>query len=358
MPRIGKAFAVALLATMGCAAVARVRGTQDADVRPEEVRTVLSVLAADSMEGRNTGREGSMKAARYIAAWFRTAGLEAAGDSGYFQRVPMKDGGRSARNGTLRATAVPSFAELDTVPLERRLYGGNVVGVLTGSDPVLRDEIVVVGAHYDHVGVGNAVNGDSIYNGADDDASGTATVMFVARALAAGARPKRTIVFVASTGEETGLIGTRWYLAHPARPLERTVANLEVEMIGRPDSLAGGAGKAWLTGFDRSNMGDLLRERGIPIVADPRPDQCFFSRSDNIVYARRGIPAHTLSTFNLHRDYHTPEDEFEKMDFDHMARVIGSAVQAVRILADGPKPAWKPGRQPAAQQAQGQPRDC
>lgn len=350
-------LAGATLAAAGCASARAGGASSAATIRPAEVSAVMSVLAADSMEGRNTGRAGSMKAARYIASWFASAGLEAAGDSGYFQRVPMKDAGRG-RTGQLRAAAVASFADLDTVPAERRLYGGNVVGVLTGSDPALRDEVVVVGAHYDHVGVGNPVRGDSIFNGADDDASGTATVMFVARALASGPRPKRTIVFIASTGEETGMVGTRWYLAHPVRPLERTVANLEVEMIGRPDSLAGGPGKAWLTGFDRSNVGDLLRERGIAIVADPRPAQCFFSRSDNIVYARRGIPAHTLSTFNLHGDYHTPFDEVSKMDFDHMAQVIASAVDVVRILADGPKPEWKPGGRPAAQAAPGQPREC
>ena len=117
-------------------------------------------------------------------------------------------------------------------------------------------------------------------------------------------------------------------------------------MIGRPDSLAGGSGKAWLTGYDRSTMGDALRAHGIPIVADPRPSEQFFQRSDNIAFAYRGIPAHTLSTFNLHDDYHHVTDEANRLDYEHMARVITSAVAAVRLLADGPTPQWKPNGRP------------
>jgi Zn-dependent M28 family amino/carboxypeptidase len=164
-----------------------------------------------------------------------------------------------------------------------------------------------------------------------------------------GPRPKRTVVFAAMTGEEMGLVGTRWYIQHPVLPLEQMAANFEIEMIGRPDSLAGGPGKAWLTGYERSTMGDLLAQNGIPVVRDPRPEQSFFTRSDNIAFARAGIPAHTLSTFNLHRDYHQPSDEVDKVDFDHMAAVINAAVRAVRLLTDGAKPAWHPGLRPCRQ---------
>ena len=138
----------------------------------------------------------------------------------------------------------------------------------------------------------------------------------------------------------------RWYIEHPAMPLERTVANLEIEMIGRPDSLAGGRGKGWLTGFARSTMGSLLAAAGIPVVADARPDQHFFERSDNVAFALRGIPAHTLSSYNMHTDYHTPADDLSRVDLAHLARLAEAAARAARLLADGDPPVWNPGGRP------------
>jgi Zn-dependent M28 family amino/carboxypeptidase len=187
---------------------------------------------------------------------------------------------------------------------------------------------------------------DSIYNGADDDASGVTAVIEIARQLAAGPRPKRTIVFAATTGEEIGLVGTRWYIQHPVVPNGALQANLEIEMIGRPDSLAGGPGRGWLTGFERSTMGEAFAAAGLPIVPDKRPDQNFFLRSDNIAFARMGIPAHTLSSFNMHGDYHQVTDEVAAVDFAHMAGVINAAVEAVRLLANAAAPTWKPGGRP------------
>ncbi|MEO7963569.1 MAG: M28 family peptidase, partial [Gemmatimonadaceae bacterium] len=157
---------------------------------------------------------------------------------------------------------------------------------------------------------------------------------------------KRTVIFVATTGEEVGLLGTRWYIEHPVHPLDHTVANLEIEMIGRPDSLAGGRGRAWLTGYERSTMGEMLGREGIPIVADARPSEQFFMRSDNIAFAYLGIPAHTLSSYNMHTDYHTPADDMTLVDAGHMAKVIEAATHAVRSLANGAKPEWKPNGRP------------
>jgi Zn-dependent M28 family amino/carboxypeptidase len=178
----------------------------------------------------------------------------------------------------------------------------------------------------------------------------------MARALRSGPRPKRTILFVAITGEEVGGIGTAWYLAHPVRPLANTVVDLNMEMIGRPDSLAGGFGKAWLTGYERSTMGDLLSANAMALVPDLRPGQQFFQRSDNIGFARAGIPAHTISSFNLHNDYHTVRDNPNTVDVAHMANVIGATAKALRFLADGPRPTWHPGGQPAAPQPRTPPR--
>ncbi len=248
-----------------------------------------------------------------------------------------------------------SLADLDTVPLERRRNAVNVVGMIPGGDPVLKNEVILVLSHYDHLGMITPAipGGDSVYNGADDDAAGTVAVLEVARLLKKAGTPKRTLVFANMTGEEVGLIGTNWFIAHPVFPLSQIVAGFEIEMIGRPDSLAGGPGKAWLTGYERSTMGDMLKQYGIAIVPDVRPDQSFFTRSDNIGLARRGIVAHTLSTFNLHTDYHQLSDDVDKIDFDHMTGVIHSAAEAVRHLADGPKPEWHAGcspQQPAARQ--------
>jgi hypothetical protein len=314
----------------------RAQSPTTSSVSVAEVRRMESALADDSMEGRLTGSPGGARAARYIAAQMRAIGLEPRGDSGYFQRVPVTD---SAHDLSLRSSFSDNAAG-------HHLTAYNVIGLLPGSDPRLRRKIVVVDAHYDHLGIGTPVNGDSIYNGADDDASGTVAVLAAARALAHGPRPRRSILFVLTTGEEEGLLGTQWLLTHFPVPIDSVVANIETEMIGRPDSLAGGPGKAWLTGFDRSTMGAMLSRAGLPIVADPRPAQHFFERSDNIAFAERGIPAHTLSTFNLHADYHQPSDDLSRIDFAHMTKVINTLARAIALLANGPLPAWNPGGRP------------
>ncbi len=330
------------------AQVARREAAPRAAVNADDVRRDIAILAADSMEGRGTGTPGGARAARWLAAEFAKAGLTPAGDSGTFlQQLPLQRSPAFVPTGRSAPRAVASWAAWDTLPAEQQLRTANVVGVLEGADPARRDEVVLVTAHYDHIGIGRAVNGDSINNGADDDASGTIGVLELARAMARGPRPARTIVFAAVTGEEVGLIGTRWYTSYPVRPLERTVANLNLEMIGRPDTLTGGAGTAWLTGYERSTFGDMLADAGVPIVPDPRPAQRFFERSDNIDFARRGIPAHTLSTYNLHPEYHTVKDEAATLDPVHMARVIEAAIVALRALADAPEvPRWHPGGRP------------
>jgi len=322
------------------------RQRADSVINEIDVRRILSTLAADSMEGRLTGSPGADRAARFIDREMRSIGIIPAGDSGYYQKVAlaMKPGG-CCRQAVM--VVLDSMGALATYPESARRIGYNLIGVINGSDPVLRDQIVVIASHYDHLGIGTPVNGDSIYNGADDDASGITAVLEIARSLATGPRPKRTVVFITTTGEEEGILGTRWYVAHPAFPLSKMVAEMEVEMIGRPDSLAGGTGKAWLTGYDRSTMGDMLKADGVPIVADPYPQMHFFERSDNIVFAQMGIPAHTLSSYNLHNDYHAVTDDVDRIDFPHVTGVIRAGASAARILANGEKPSWKAGGCPA-----------
>ena len=318
-------------------------------VAESDVRRLLSALSDDSLEGRMTGTRGSAKAATIIADEMRRIGLEPAGDSGFFQRVPVVTA-RGSRGGRM---LLESFSAYDTMPADRKLRAVNVVGVLRGTDPVLRDSAVLIDAHYDHLGVGRAVNGDSIYNGADDDASGVVAVLEIARSLAGGPPPKRTVIFAATTGEEVGLLGTRWYLKHPVVPIAQMSANMEIEMIGRPDSLAGGPGRAWLTGFERSTMGEIFARAGLPIGPDRRPDQRFFERSDNIAFAREGVPAHTLSSYNMHTDYHEPSDDLAHADVPHMTTVIRAGASAARLLADGPAPRWNANGRPMPRPAPG-----
>ncbi|MFL5618552.1 MAG: M20/M25/M40 family metallo-hydrolase [Gemmatimonadaceae bacterium] len=343
--------AAAFLAALACSAPRPSTAGSSASAGPArsgaisetEVRRLLGALSDDSLEGRMTASRGSARAAAIIAAEMRRIGLEPAGDSGFFQRVPIAllDGGRGRRPVLLE-----SFAQLDTLPADRRPASVNVVGVLRGTDPAVRDSAVLIDAHYDHLGIGRAVNGDSIYNGADDDASGVVAVLEIARALAAGPKPRRTMIFAATTGEEVGLLGTRWYLQHPVVPVAQMSANLEIEMIGRPDSLAGGPGRAWLTGFERSTMGETFARAGLPIGPDKRLDQQFFQRSDNIAFARQGVPAHTLSSYNMHTDYHEPSDDLAHVDIPHMTAVIRAGAAAARLLADGVAPRWNANGRP------------
>jgi hypothetical protein len=324
----------------------------DADwPRAQRLEALLSTLAADSMEGRRTGTPGAHRAATFLAAELERYGIEPAGDEGsYLQTVPMARISEETDNGPRERMVMEiDYEGWDDLPAESIiLTESNVIGVIRGSDPNVANEAIVVGAHFDHVGIGASVPDeagvpDSIYNGADDDGSGTVAVLEIARDLIQREAPRRTVVILLSTGEEMGLLGTRYYISNPVIPMHQTVADLQIEMIGRPDEAVGGFGKAWLTGFERTTMGDQLAAAGSPIVPDPRLEQNFFFRSDNIAFAVLGIPAHTMSSFGLHTDYHQPSDEVELVDFDHMAVLVDAAVEAVLFLANGPRPDWKEG---------------
>ena len=316
---------------------------------PERMERLVTVLAADSMEGRATGSDGARRAARFIAGELESYGVEPGVGGSFMQDIPLYRVRLS--NGRERVMVADPGGLPDGAEILEEMEDGNVVGVIRGSVGQGAEEAVILGAHFDHVGIGRPVGGDSIYNGADDDASGVAVVLEVARVLADEAPQARTVVFLLTTGEEVGLVGTRFYIENPVVPLERTVADLQVEMVGRPDSLAGGHGRAWLTGFERSTLGDALAQAGVAHVPEPRPDQRVFFRSDNIAFARLGIPAHTLSSYNLHRDYHRPSDEAETMDYGHMAEVTEATAAAVRILANGRAPQWHPGGRPETSNA-------
>ena len=220
----------------------------------------------------------------------------------------------------------------------------NVVGIIRGRDPKLRGQAILLSAHLDGQGA-RPGEGDQIFNSADDDASGVAMVLELARLMASGPRPRRTVIFALYGSEEEGGYGSQAFRVKPPLPLENIVANLQFEMVGRPDQKTGE--KLWLTGYERSTLGPLLAGRGAPLVADPYPEQNFFQRSDNYGMARMGVVAHTVSSFGMHTDYHQPGDEVSKIDFAHMARAARWIAAPIRWLANTAiRPKWNEGMKP------------
>jgi hypothetical protein len=222
----------------------------------------------------------------------------------------------------------------------------NVAAVLRGSDPELRDTYVVFSAHMDHIGVGQPdARGDSINNGADDNASGTAALLAMAQAFASLPQaPRRSVIFLAVSGEEKGLLGSRWFADNPTVPLESMVANVNMDMIGR-----GGRDTVVVIGKEYSSLGPLVRrvaadypEIGLTVSPDIWPGQRFFFRSDHFNFARKEIPSLFFFT-GVHEDYHRPSDTVEKIDTEKAARVARLAfLTAWEIAMDPSAPEWTP----------------
>jgi aminopeptidase YwaD len=230
-------------------------------------------------------------------------------------------------------------------PVEKS-HTWNAVGKISGTDSLQQHAAVLLTAHLDHLGVGAPVNGDQIYNGADDDASGTTAVLELARVLAAQPKPRRTVIFALFGSEEAGGLGSTYFREHPPVPLHDISASLEFEMIGRADS-AVAEDTLWLTGWERSNLGPELARHGAHLVADPHPDQGFFQRSDNYVLAKKGVVAQTVSSYGLHGDYHQPSDDLAHIDFQHMNEAIHSMLRPVLWLVNSTfAPHWNRGIQP------------
>ncbi len=297
-----------------------------AHISAESLRGHLSFIASDALEGRRAGTRGIEVAAEYIAAQFRRAGLEPAGeDGGYFQ------------NAEFSSRAAPD------VPIKSR----NVLGLLRGSDPKLKDTYVVVSAHYDHLGVREGMAGDNIFNGANDDGSGTVAVIEIASALATlKTRPRRSILFITFTGEESGLRGSRYYGQHPLFPIEKTIAQINMEQIGRTDDSEGPqVGTVAVTGFDFSDVGAILKTAGaatgVKVYKHPTKSDAFFARSDNQSLADQGVPAHTVGVSFEFPDYHAPGDHWEKIDYANMERVARTVALGILTIAGrAQEPKW------------------
>jgi len=306
-------------------------------ITANSLRGAVSFLASDLLEGRDTPSRGLDIAGEYIASQFRRLGLEPAGDDGYFQSVVVRP-------------------EDPDSPKSR-----NVAGILRGSDPQLNETYVMLSAHYDHKGPAESGD-DKIFNGANDNASGTAAVMEVANALAAlHPRPKRSVLFILFCGEEKGLRGSRYYVEHPLVPLGKTIADLNLEQLGRTDAPEGPHLKtANVTGFDFSDMTPILvdagKRVGIAVSKDAQASDSYFKLSDNAPIARTGIPAHTLSVTYDFPDYHAVGDEWQKIDYDNMAKVDQAVgIATLRLAQALTPPHWYeayPAAKPYAEAAQ------
>ena len=295
-------------------------GAQDTRITPDLLARHIGMLAHDSMLGRATPSRQIEQTAAFVEATFRRAGLAPSGDSGgYQQRFPVSS--RGVVIGT----------------------GPNVIAVLPGGDPRLASQYVAVVAHMDHVGVGRAEHGDSIYNGADDNASGTAGLLALAEAFAGLPRPPaRSLLFIATSGEERGLLGARWYAAHPTVSLDSIVGLVNLDMIGRnrPDSV-------YLNGWGKSDISDLVRrlaegrpELGLSVGPDLEDRPVTPADSDHWPFQHRGVPYVFFYT-GAHPDYHRVGDEPARADADKASRVTRLAFFTMLELANSPgRPQW------------------
>ena len=279
-----------------------------------------------------------------------------AGTGAATPRVSISGGDGASFYGALKpgagnATASVHIAAPHRTPAKLR----NVVGVLRGSDPALRDTYVLLTAHYDHLGVKPGGPGDRIYNGANDDGSGTVSVIEVARALARLPKhPRRSIVFMTFFGEEEGLIGSEYYAHHPVFPLAKTVADLNLEQVGRTDSTEGPQiSNASLTGFDYSDLTAFVQRAGestgIRVYKNEQGSDNYFSQSDNFSLAEAGVPAETLCVAFDYPDYHAVGDEWQKIDYENMAKVDRAIALSMVLMADSEQPVqWNEGNSKTA----------
>jgi hypothetical protein len=308
-------------------------------ISPNRLRADLSFLASDTLAGRNTPSPGLEAAAEFIGSRFRAAGLEALVNGSYFQTADL--------TAMVKQAAEHHHQQAPEGPV----VGRNVIGLLRGSDPALRETYIIISAHYDHVGTIETAQGrtlvkaaaanDRIFNGANDDGSGTVSVIALAEAFSRlKLKPKRSIAFIAFCGEEWGLLGSRFYAEHPVFPLKQTVANINLEQVGRTDGDIA-KGSASLTGFNFTSMGRLFQRAGLTFglnVYQDKNSARYFNQSDNVSFARFGIPDNTICTAFEFPDYHGLKDEWPKIDYTSMAKVDRVVGAVAWYLAESPMP--------------------
>lgn len=283
--------------------------TTDNVIDSKEVAEHLEYLSSDDLLGRKTGTAGIEEAASFIETEFKDAGIKP-----YFE------------------TYRDSFQVKNT-------DGFNIVGYLEGSDDKLKNEFIVIGAHYDHIGEGKPVDGDAIANGANDNAAGTVAVLALAKEFAKLKNNKRSILFTLFSAEEMGLVGSK----HLAKRLKSEELDLyvmfNIEMIGVP--MKAKDYQAYLTGFEKSNLAEKFNEysNGEKVLGFlPQAQQMsLFKRSDNYpFYETFGVPSQTVSTFDFsnYNYYHHVDDEAEKLDPEFMSELISALIPGLTKMAN------------------------
>ena len=263
----------------------------------------------------------------------------------------------AAEKGKLRGFDLAARARMRRASRHEAVSSPNVVGLLRGSDPQLSREVVVLSAHLDHLGIAAPVEGDSIYNGAFDNATGIASMIEVAAALASmRPRPRRSILFLAVTGEEKGLQGSSYFAEHPTIPIQDLVADLNMDMY----VMVGALREVVAHGAEHSTLADVARQAattiGVNVINDPTPEQVVFVRSDQYSFVRHGVPslfvtgrggASSQAALDdwLHRIYHSPQDDLgQTMDFESLARFARLHLLMAQRVANQPsRPRWNPG---------------
>jgi len=288
----------------------------------EDLRKHLSILASDSLEGRETGRPGQKMAADYIMNHFKEIGIPPYKRNKYYQKFKVKSGRHLCKCDDC------DMSFIKTIFNNKKIKGENVLGYIEGTD--LKEELIVVTAHYDHLGKHDSL----IFNGADDDASGTVAVMEIAEAFMLakkeGNGPRRSVLIMAVSGEEKGLLGSKYYTENPVYPLENTVANLNIDMIGRIGDFKKNDNYVYLIGSDMlsqelHNLSEEVNKKYIGLELDytfnkeDDPNRYYY-RSDHYNFAKNNIPV--IFYFNgIHEDYHKPTDTIEKINFKKIEKI-------------------------------------
>lgn len=311
MKKISLLFLV-LVISFSCQKTIKNTASIDPAIDSLLVKKHLYTLASDQMQGRKAGTPGIEKAASYIETEFKKIGLTFYDTlNSYRQTFTIK-----SKEGNKDITT------------------SNIIGLLQGKSK--KEEYVIISAHYDHLGV-NGASGDSIFNGANDNASGVTGVLTLAKYFKEKNLNERTIIFVAFTAEEMGLVGSKYF--GKGIDASKYIAGINLEMIGKSPSF--GPNSAWLTGFDRSDFGQIIQNNligtGYQLFPDPYFKYNLFFRSDNASLARLGVPSHSFSTtaIDVDKDYHQSSDEVETLNITVITQTINAVAKGTESVISG-----------------------